>query len=258
MVSVKPSDDGKHKLVATFRNKKTGKEIQTHFGKVGMSDYTKHKDKERRERYRTRHKKDLKTNDPTRAGYLSYYILWGDSTSLRENINAYKKRFFPNSVKSPRRVTSPRRKPSPSPRRKPSPSPRRKLSDLRRWVDEKWTDEHGNVCGSPKNKGVKKCRPSVRINDETPATWKDIGKNKSKVVAEKKRVGMGARTSPIKRKTSPVKRKTSAPTSKKDACYHKVKARFTRNGGTWPSAYGSLSLGKCRKVGAENWGESKN
>ena len=42
--------------------------------------------------------------------------------------------------------------------------------------------------------------------------------------------------------------------SKKDACYHKVKARYTRNGGTWPSAYGSGALVKCRKVGAKNWG----
>ena len=41
---------------------------------------------------------------------------------------------------------------------------------------------------------------------------------------------------------------------KRDACYKKVKARYTRNGGTWPSAYGSGALVKCRKVGAKNWG----
>ena len=55
----------------------------------------------------------------------------------------------------------------------------------------------------------------------------------------------------VKRKSSPKKKKTSA---KKDACYHKVKARYTRNGGTWPSAYASGALVKCRKVGAKNWG----
>ena len=42
---------------------------------------------------------------------------------------------------------------------------------------------------------------------------------------------------------------------KRDACYKKVKARYTRNGGTWPSAYGSGALVKCRKVGAKNWGK---
>lgn len=38
----------------------------------------------------------------------------------------------------------------------------------------------------------------------------------------------------------------------KDACYHKVKSRFK----VWPSAYGSASLVKCRKMGAANWGEA--
>ena len=37
---------------------------------------------------------------------------------------------------------------------------------------------------------------------------------------------------------------------KKDACYHKVKARYD----VWPSAYASGALVKCRKVGAKNWG----
>ena len=37
---------------------------------------------------------------------------------------------------------------------------------------------------------------------------------------------------------------------KKDACYHKVKSRYS----VWPSAYASGALVKCRKVGAANWG----
>ena len=37
---------------------------------------------------------------------------------------------------------------------------------------------------------------------------------------------------------------------KKDACYHKVKARYS----VWPSAYASGALVKCRKKGAKNWG----
>jgi hypothetical protein len=39
----------------------------------------------------------------------------------------------------------------------------------------------------------------------------------------------------------------------KDACYHKVKARYD----VWPSAYASGALVKCRKKGAKNWGNSK-
>jgi hypothetical protein len=39
----------------------------------------------------------------------------------------------------------------------------------------------------------------------------------------------------------------------KDACYKKVKSRYS----VWPSAYASGALSKCRKVGAANWGNSK-
>ena len=73
---------------------------------------------------------------------------------------------------------------------------------LKRWFKEKWTDQNGNACGSKKTKGVKKCRPSKRVSKKTPVTWKGVGKRKAAVVAEKKRVGMGKRTSSIrKRKT---------------------------------------------------------
>lgn len=75
-------------------------------------------------------------------------------------------------------------------------------ANLKRWFKEKWTDQHGRECGSSKTKGVKKCRPSKKVSKETPVTWKGVGKRKSAVVAEKKRVGMGRRTSAIrKRKT---------------------------------------------------------
>lgn len=49
-------------------------------------------------------------------------------------------------------------------------------------------------------------------------------------------------------KEDPVAKKKSG--GKKDACYHKVKSRYTK----WPSAYASGALVKCRKVGAKNWG----
>ena len=38
----------------------------------------------------------------------------------------------------------------------------------------------------------------------------------------------------------------------KDACYHKVKARYR----VFPSAYASGAIAKCRKVGAANYGKS--
>jgi len=48
-----------------------------------------------------------------------------------------------------------------------------------------------------------------------------------------------------KRKASKKKKK-----GKRDACYYKVKSRYS----VWPSAYASGALVKCRRVGAANWG----
>jgi hypothetical protein len=96
-------------------------------------------------------------------------------------------------------------------------------------------------------------------------------------ISEKKKFGSGG--DPIKKpgfidkaleklkNTTPVKKiDTDVPTSEsfvneakdkkgkgsgtKDACYHKVKSRYS----VWPSAYASGALVKCRKVGAANWG----
>jgi len=91
-VTITDSTNPKKKLMAIFLE--DGKKIKTtHFGQDGADDYTITNDKEQRTRYRNRHKKDLDTNDYKKAGYLSYHILWGSSTSLQENIKKYKKRF---------------------------------------------------------------------------------------------------------------------------------------------------------------------
>ena len=90
---VKRSDKPKKKYVAVFTDTSTSRKKETHFGQAGAPDYILTKDTERRSRYRSRHKKDLQTKDPTRAGFLSYYLLWGESTSLRSNISSYKSRF---------------------------------------------------------------------------------------------------------------------------------------------------------------------
>ncbi len=73
-------------------------------------------------------------------------------------------------------------------------------ANLKRWFKEKWTDEKGNPCGSSKNKSVKKCRPSRRVSGGTPKTWSEMSSSeKKKAIAEKKRTGMGKRTSSLKR-----------------------------------------------------------
>jgi len=66
------------------------------FGAAGYDDYTLAHDKAQRERYRTRHLKDLSTaagKTGVSAGALSYWVLWGESTSMAQNIRAYKARY---------------------------------------------------------------------------------------------------------------------------------------------------------------------
>jgi len=90
-VLIKKSTNPKKKYMAIF--KKDGKKVKTtHFGAAGMSDYTKHKDKKRKQQYLTRHKIRENWDNYMSAGSLSRYILWGEPT-LRTSIRKYKKRF---------------------------------------------------------------------------------------------------------------------------------------------------------------------
>jgi hypothetical protein len=89
LVSIKKSKMSGKKLTATFDI--NGKKKIVHFGSAGMSDYTKHNTIDRRNRYIFRHYKDLKTNDPTRAGYLSMFVLW-NKKSLQASIVDYRRR----------------------------------------------------------------------------------------------------------------------------------------------------------------------
>tara|TARA_R100000278_G_C5392190_1_gene136542 strand:- start:28 stop:312 length:285 start_codon:yes stop_codon:yes gene_type:complete len=64
----------------------------THFGARGMSDYTIHRDPERKKRYLDRHRDNENWNDYKSAGSLSRWILWNKPT-LSASIADYKKRF---------------------------------------------------------------------------------------------------------------------------------------------------------------------
>lgn len=94
----------KKKYEITFE--KNGKTYIRKFGAAGMSDFTIHKDLERRERYISRHKKDLRTNDPMKPGYLSMYILWNKPT-LKASLTDYKRRLnvYNKTGKFPKGIT---------------------------------------------------------------------------------------------------------------------------------------------------------
>lgn len=94
--SKSPNPAKKIKAVFTYKD---GRTKTTHFGAGGMSDYTIHKDPERKKRYIKRHRKNENWDDYTSAGSLSRYILWGEPT-LRASKDAYLKRFGLKEVKS--------------------------------------------------------------------------------------------------------------------------------------------------------------
>lgn len=62
------------------------------FGAKGMSDFTKHKDEERKKLYLARHKANEDWNDPITPGALSRWILW-NKTSLEASVKDFKNRF---------------------------------------------------------------------------------------------------------------------------------------------------------------------
>jgi hypothetical protein len=91
-LGIEKSPKAEKKFRATFETD-SGRTKHTDFGDSSMQDLTQHHDEKRAENYRSRHKKDLETGDPTRAGYLSYYVLWSHP-SLRKGLEEYRRRFF--------------------------------------------------------------------------------------------------------------------------------------------------------------------
>ena len=84
----------KKRYTAIFRLHKGGKVIKiTHFGQIGGKTYLDEGNKKKRSAFRARHKGDLKTKDYKRPGFLSFYLLWGEHTSLKKNIDDYKNKF---------------------------------------------------------------------------------------------------------------------------------------------------------------------
>ena len=97
LISITKSPMAKKKWRALFEHDGHGPGLgktrfHTDFGAEGYKDFTQGASPERATLYRLRHEKDLETNNPTRAGYLSYYILWS-SPHFEDNVRHYKNKF---------------------------------------------------------------------------------------------------------------------------------------------------------------------
>ena len=92
-IILKPSNKPDKRYTAIIDNKKS-----IHFGAAGMSDYTKHKNPERKKLYENRHKSRENWNDPLTAGFYAKNILWNKPT-ITESIKDTNKRFKNISIK---------------------------------------------------------------------------------------------------------------------------------------------------------------
>ena len=125
----------------------------------------------------------------------------------------------------------------------------------------------GGTCASDEpGEGTPKCVSSSKRASMTKAERLSAARRKKKAdPGQQSKSGAAKPTyvstdSPRKKKKmkeeielTEVKDKKGKGSGSKDACYHKVKSRYS----VWPSAYASGALVKCRKVGAANWGNSK-
>jgi len=91
-------------------------------------------------------------------------------------------------------------------------------------------------------------RKKMKEGKEHPKNVKGIAKELDKAVEMHKSQAKRLRKAGIAEGAD----KKGKGSGTKDACYHKVKSRYS----VWPSAYASGALVKCRKVGAANWGNS--
>jgi hypothetical protein len=78
-VSKSPNPDKKYKIVLHYED---GRTKTVHIGQAGASDYTIHKDKERRDRYIERHRarENWTKSGIDTAGFWSKYLLWNKPT----------------------------------------------------------------------------------------------------------------------------------------------------------------------------------
>lgn len=92
LLSITPSHKKDKKWDAKFK-RDNGSVIVTPFGQKGYSDYTKHKDKTRKQRYINRHSgMGENWNDPTTPGALSRWVLWNKPT-FRASVKDFKRKF---------------------------------------------------------------------------------------------------------------------------------------------------------------------
>ena len=92
---IKNSDAKNKRLVAIFTDKGKSKKVNFGLKNPKIGTYIDTGDTVARKNYIKRHEVNEKKfyKDPHRAATLSRFILWGESKSLKQNIELYKNKF---------------------------------------------------------------------------------------------------------------------------------------------------------------------
>jgi len=126
-----------------------------------------------------------------------------------------------------------------------------------------WVQSDGSPCANePGEKGTPKCYSSSKKasmskkelrSADTRKSRQDPGQQQKSGAAKPTYVSTDKPKKKMKEEIfNEASDKKGKGSGTKDACYSKVKSRYS----VWPSAYASGALVKCRKVGAANWGNS--
>ena len=127
-------------------------------------------------------------------------------------------------------------------------SPKKKMNENHKAIASgKEKDEEGYMANTEMdtiNSAVKKLRKNIKKGDTQLPAWVQ-----SKITKAADYIDTAADYMDSNEMSEESDKKTKG-SGTKDACYTKVKSRYS----VWPSAYASGALVKCRKVGAANWG----
>jgi len=94
LVSIKSSPRAGKRYRALFETRPGGGTVATDFGAEGGATYIDHGDKAKRAAYLARHGAGTEDwSDPTSAGALARWILWGESDDIAANVRAFRIRF---------------------------------------------------------------------------------------------------------------------------------------------------------------------
>ena len=126
-----------------------------------------------------------------------------------------------------------------------------------------WVQSDGSPCANePGETGTPKCYSSAKKasmskkelrSADARKSRQDPGQQQKSGAAKPTYVSTDKPKKKMKEETfNEASDKKGKGSGTKDACYSKVKSRYS----VWPSAYASGALVKCRKVGAANWGNS--